>query len=125
MLLSTIFVKSYNTFRIGSKPEESKEQLSRDHWTKSLENTQSTKKQPQERSPSKNEGISWDDRLKEIRKIHPRAYESWSEQEEIRLKKLFNDGSELNEISKQLGRQKSAIRSRLQRLGLIDKKDSS
>jgi DEAD/DEAH box helicase domain-containing protein len=111
--------------REAIKPKESKEKLSQNTKTKSFETPNSTKYQPQERSPSKNEGISWDDRLKEIRKIHPRAYESWGDQEEIRLKKLFNDGSELNEISKQLGRQKSAIRSRLQRLGLIDKNDSS
>ncbi len=57
----------------------------------------------------------------EIRKHHPRAYEKWTKDEEEKLSELYNDGKNTKEISKYLERQPGAIKSRLQKLGLVGK----
>ena len=57
--------------------------------------------------------------MQEVRESHPRAYEPWSPDEEENLKSLFKAGQTINGIASTLGRQSSAIRSRLKRLGLI------
>ncbi len=57
-------------------------------------------------------------RLLEIRKSHPRAYEKWTSEEEERLVLSFKAGKETSEIADELQRQQSAILSRLKRLGL-------
>jgi len=56
------------------------------------------------------------DRLAEIRKLHPRAYEPWTSEEESELGRLRSDGSDVSEIADHLGRQRGAIESRLARL---------
>jgi DNA-binding NarL/FixJ family response regulator len=63
---------------------------------------------------------TYEDRMAEIRKAHPRAYDAWTSEEESRLKELNASGTTVAEIAQLLQRQPSAIRSRMQRLGLID-----
>ena len=58
-------------------------------------------------------------RLLEIRKSYPRAYEKWAPEEEARLTELFEAGTQTNHIAAELQRQPSAIRSRLGKLGLV------
>ncbi len=58
-------------------------------------------------------------RLLEIRKSYPRAYEKWTSEEETQLTELFRAGTEINHIAAELQRQPSAIRSRLGKLGLV------
>lgn len=57
--------------------------------------------------------------VEEKRQKHPRAYERWSDEEEDRLKYLHDKGLTVPEVAEQLGRQPSAIRSRLLRLGIL------
>lgn len=59
------------------------------------------------------------DYLDEIRKAHPRAYEKWSDAEDAHLMELFQSGMNVKQIASNLQRQSSAIRSRLNKLGLI------
>ena len=61
---------------------------------------------------------SYNDRMTEIRQDHPRAYEKWSDEEDIRLRNLFLANRPVKEIALALQRQSSAIRSRLQKLNL-------
>jgi len=58
--------------------------------------------------------------LKEIRKLYPRAYRSWNEEDDMDLEKLFNSGLKVSEISKKLERRPGAIGSRLKKLELIE-----
>ena len=58
------------------------------------------------------------DRLAEIRKTHPRAYEPWTESEEGELERLSAAGLSIAELAARLGRQPGGIQSRLNRLGL-------
>jgi DNA-binding CsgD family transcriptional regulator len=56
--------------------------------------------------------------LAAIRRQHPRAYESWTADEEDRLTELVGAGTTPEEIALVLQRQAGAIRSRMVRLGL-------
>jgi predicted Rossmann fold nucleotide-binding protein DprA/Smf involved in DNA uptake len=55
--------------------------------------------------------------LPDIRRVHPRAYEKWTDEEEARLAKLRNAGKSKQEIARDLHRQPGAISSRLRKLG--------
>ncbi len=59
-------------------------------------------------------------RLNEARREYPRAYESWSSEEERQLEGLNDAGLDIATIAERLGRQPSAIESRLTRLGRAD-----
>ena len=61
----------------------------------------------------------YQNRLLEIRKSHPRAYEKWTPEEDAKLTELFRAGTETNHIAAELQRQPSAIQSRFRRLGLV------
>ncbi|MFM9265241.1 hypothetical protein [Tychonema sp. BBK16] len=54
-----------------------------------------------------------------IRQKHPRAYVKWSPEEDNKLKNEYASGKQISELAKQFQRQSSAIRLRLQKLGLI------
>jgi uncharacterized protein YciW len=64
-------------------------------------------------------GKSYDERMKEIRQAHPRAYEKWSAEEDDRLSQLSQSRKPVSEIANVLQRQPSAIRSRLAKLSLL------
>ncbi|MEG4326735.1 hypothetical protein [Microcoleus sp. herbarium5] len=55
-----------------------------------------------------------------IRQKHPRAYVKWSQDEDENLKKEYASGQQIDELAQRFQRQPSAIRSRLQKLGLIE-----
>lgn len=59
------------------------------------------------------------DGFTEIRTHHPQAYRSWTPEEEKQLKKMFERGKQMKEMSEKLGRQPGGIRSRLKKLGLV------
>lgn len=58
-------------------------------------------------------------RMAEIRRSYPRAYEKWSPSEEDRLRKFIRDGLTVAQIAGRLQRQRSVIRSRIVRLNLV------
>lgn len=55
-----------------------------------------------------------------IRQKHPRAYVKWSLEEDENLKNEYASGQQISELAKKFQRQSSAIRSRLQKLELIE-----
>ena len=55
-----------------------------------------------------------------IRQKYPRAYVKWSQDEDENLKKEYAIGQQIGELAQRFQRQPSAIRSRLQKLGLIE-----
>ena len=59
------------------------------------------------------------DRLSEIRKTHPRAYEPWTDSEERELERLHEAGLSIDELAARMRRQSGAIESRLNRLGRL------
>lgn len=57
--------------------------------------------------------------LEALRANHPQAYRAWTADEEAQLKKMFDRGKQMKEMTEKLGRQPGGIRSRLKKLGLI------
>ncbi len=57
-------------------------------------------------------------RLEEIRREYPNAYEPWSAADDAELRRLQAEGSSVGDLVSRFGRQPSAIRSRLRKLGL-------
>ncbi len=53
-----------------------------------------------------------------IRTKHPQAYRPWTSEEEAQLKKMFERGKQMKEITGKLGRQPGSIRARLKKIGL-------
>ncbi|MEI7750048.1 MAG: PIF1 family DEAD/DEAH box helicase [Candidatus Moraniibacteriota bacterium] len=56
-------------------------------------------------------------RYDELRKKYPHAYMPWKEDEDKWLKRLVSGGSDIESISKMLGRQPGSIRSRIEKFG--------
>ncbi len=69
-----------------------------------------------------NSGRDYHQRLQEIKKKYPRAYEKWTVEEENRLKDYFETGRRIPFIASDLQRQPSAIRSKLIKMQLIQEK---
>jgi len=58
-------------------------------------------------------------RMVEIKKKFPNAYESWTPEADQKIKKLYKEGKTISELCKIFQRQLGGIRSRLKKLGLI------
>jgi hypothetical protein len=58
-------------------------------------------------------------RIQEMRRQHPRAYEKWTDDEDARLRVEFSNGTDRTELARMFQRQRSAVKSRLQKLGLL------
>ncbi|MEA1870043.1 MAG: hypothetical protein U9N09_07880 [Euryarchaeota archaeon] len=54
-----------------------------------------------------------------VRKLHPRAYEQWTEEDDERLITERQSGKTIEELMELFGRQKGGIESRLRKLGLL------
>jgi ATP-dependent DNA helicase PIF1 len=55
-----------------------------------------------------------------MRKVHPKAYVRWTDDEERALIAAFNDGQPPKAIAERLGRKRGGIVSRLKKLGLLE-----
>ena len=71
------------------------------------------------------EKSNYQQRVEKIREKHPRAYEPWSEEEESRLINMYQTGDSIRSISSALQRQRGAIRSRIEKLGLDKRKSEA
>jgi hypothetical protein len=60
--------------------------------------------------------------IREARKKYPNAFEPWTEEDEKTLTERFRAGRSFEEIASEFGRNENAIRKRLEKLGLIEKK---
>ncbi len=70
-------------------------------------------------TPERNSKTDYQEKLNQIKKKFPNAYEPWSKEEENLLVKLFNESKKISEISQILKRQPTAIISKLKKQGLI------
>lgn len=58
--------------------------------------------------------------VEKIRQKYPRAYVKWSRDEDDNLKNEYASGQQIGDLAKRFQRQPAAIRSRLQKLGLME-----
>lgn len=61
---------------------------------------------------------SYQTRIAKIKEKHPKAYERWEGSEDSQLRSMHSLGASIEELSIHFQRQPSAIRSRLEKLGL-------
>ncbi len=57
--------------------------------------------------------------IKDIQKVHPRAYEPWTQAEDERLRQCYKHGMAINDLAREFQRKPGGIRSRLKKLGLL------
>ncbi len=57
--------------------------------------------------------------LEEMRKTYPNAYRPWNKEDDAKLAQVFQTGEKTKKIAETFGRQPSAIRARLIKLGLV------
>jgi hypothetical protein len=60
-----------------------------------------------------------DSEIDDLRKLHPRAFMKWNEEEEEKLIALFSSGNAPADIGESLGRSLQAVTARLEKLGLV------
>ena len=58
---------------------------------------------------------SWAEKLEKMREKYPNAYRPWKFSDDAELKRLFETGSNLKEMSEALGRHEGSIKMRLQK----------
>lgn len=81
-------------------------------WKK--EEDERKKAPPKKPAPAKS-GSSWADRLDSMRQDYPNAYKSWTEEEDVKLVKLFGAENTVKQISSLMGRHPGSIRARLKK----------
>lgn len=59
--------------------------------------------------------------VEKIREKHPAAYKKWLPREEKQLRVNFSKGEDINTLAQAFGRKSGGIRSRLKKLGLLEK----
>lgn len=59
--------------------------------------------------------ISWNEKLEKMRQEYPNAYKPWTEQEDVKLVKLFGAENSVKQMSNLLGRHPGSIKARLKK----------
>ncbi len=67
--------------------------------------------------PKKSEksGSSWSDKIAKMRETYPNAYKPWQTEDDVVLKQEFQNGTDIKDLSKKLGRHEGSIVMRLQK----------
>ena len=75
-------------------------------------------------SEAASEVSTYHERIAKVKKKSPNAYAAWSDVQEVELRDLFERQISIVEIARIMGRQPGGIRSRLKKMGLVDKNDA-
>lgn len=79
-----------------------------------LEQEEQRKLKPEQEKPAK-KSASWAEKIEKMREDYPNAYKPWSEQEDVKLVKLFASENGVKALSKLMGRHPGSIRARLKK----------
>ena len=63
----------------------------------------------------KSESSGWSDKIAKMRETYPNAYKPWTNQDDVALKQEFQNGKDIQGLSKLLGRHEGSIKMRLQK----------
>ena len=99
--------------KVFKKAKVKKEKVSRKTSGKGIEGEEALK--------DGEEKLSWSERMDKLRKIYPKAYMPWSDEDDEVLVVQFQLGKTIPEISKIMGRQTTSIRARLEKHEMIEK----
>lgn len=67
------------------------------------------------KKPKSSASTSWKEKIEKMRETHPNAYKPWSKQDDAILKTDFQNGANVKQLSKTLGRHDGSIKMRLQK----------
>jgi ATP-dependent DNA helicase PIF1 len=74
------------------------------------------KKHKEEPESEKSEKSSnWHDKIAKMRETHPNAFKPWAAEDDDKLKKLFDEGKQLDELATEFGRHPGSIHARLKK----------
>jgi ATP-dependent exoDNAse (exonuclease V) alpha subunit len=59
--------------------------------------------------------IAWQQKLSKMRETYPNAFRPWKDEDDAQLKKLFDDGATLTEMTDAMGRQPGSLKKRLEK----------
>lgn len=74
---------------------------------------------PQDSTP-KSDQITWEQRIEQVKNKFPNFSMPWTDEQNEKLKKLFKEGYNINQISATLQRTMGGIKARLEKLGFIN-----
>ena len=80
-------------------------------WHKAEAKKKDAPEEIEEEKPSSD----WSDKLAKMREEYPNAYRPWTEVDDTKLKKMFEDEQTLNMLSNELGRHPGSIKKRLEK----------
>lgn len=80
-------------------------------WQQDEERRKNDPEPEEDEKPASN----WSEKLAKMREEYPNAYMPWSEEDDTKLKKLFEDGKTLNMLTKEFGRHPGSIKKRLEK----------
>ena len=71
-------------------------------------------------STTKSNQITWEQRIEQVKNKFPNFSMPWTDEQNEKLKKLFKEGYNINQISATLQRTMGGIKARLEKLGFIN-----
>ncbi len=80
-------------------------------WHLDEEKRKNTPEPEEEEKPK----TDWSEKLAKMREEYPNAYMPWAEEDDAKLRKLFEDGKTLNMLTKEFGRHPGSIKKRLEK----------
>lgn len=70
---------------------------------------------PNKPKKTKKGDSNWHERIAKMRETHPNAFKPWGDADDERLKQLFNDGKQLDDLVTEFGRHPGSIKARLKK----------
>jgi hypothetical protein len=80
-----------------------------------LADEEKRKNEPEPEEEEKPVAGTWSEKLAKMREEYPNAYMPWKEEDDTKLKKMFEDKKTLNMLSKHFGRHPGSIKKRLEK----------
>lgn len=117
--LDTLSLLGLNAMALRVSPQalEIDQQLrsQSDKASKKFEHLREKAKNRKPLKPAKHEGQTWSERLVIMRQQYPNAYKPWKKADDQDLKKRYEKGEGINELSERFGRHPGSIKSRLEK----------
>jgi ATP-dependent exoDNAse (exonuclease V) alpha subunit len=73
------------------------------------------KDEPEEEKKKPSDSSGWHEKIAKMRETHPNAFKPWAEDDDTKLKKMFDDGKSVEELVQAFGRHPGSIRARLKK----------
>ncbi len=86
-----------------------------DHIATWLASEEKRKNEPEPEEDDEKPASNWSEKLAKMREEYPNAYMPWKDEDDAKLKKMFEDKKTLNMLTKEFGRHPGSIKKRLEK----------